>query len=1051
MIFHPVLYHKRAVTGDWFLLIAPTDAIITLTEGSICDLSKLILYESCPQLFKVRNKYMVNDVKGESAIVYLNEGNQLKDAGFYDQALECYGKALAIDPENAEIHNQQAEVYCLQGKAEEAIACCQKALTIQPNYAVAYKTLGNAFLAGGKLEEARESYAKAVEIQPDYAAVLANLGSIYAQEQNWQQAIFYYQKAIAILPNFAGFYRNLARVFSQIGQPGEATECGYLALMLEPDRATAEEFLNLGNALLGQGKQERAVICYRRAIKQNSNFSEAYYSLGEALAAVGKWDEAIALYPKLIEVDGDSHQVYLNWGDALAQQGKLDEAVNCYQKAEEALTSDSTAIERDLKLASFLKSEFNPDLSKAQEEVGNLFQGQSRFREALFYYRRAFQLNPDTTNVQHGLWVALTHTQKWEEAVVWYRQAIEIKPEISWLHYHLGLALMGLQNWEEAATSFRRATELTPESFWPQQLLGQSLEKKGCDEEAILAYQQAIKLQPDATNTYLSLGRLLTTQGRANDAILVYRQVLQIQPDNLESSCKLTWLLSQQNQWNEAIKCYQKACEITPKISDLDPVSKIFQETTEYNFININGLTENERIYIENAGLSLEYLELISKDNQDWKVAMKAVSPVYGGLPKLPAFQHRILDTGYIDSVCPISGNILRSNQSFLMGQNFYIIFYRFMGAEVFYLMVASNYTYKLAIYLPSREMILVFYDEECGLGSERMSPRWLIEQHVNTLKSYTIGFLNDVKSYILNNQPKPVTAALGFYNNIGHLIWNEVSGLQDIYKAGKFGKLEALAVGGYNYGLDLQHIFPEMERENPNLLTFNAPGKLPHLGFETGIKNNLFIFTPAYYGITEELGSRLYNNSYNQCCQEILQEVGESKKHFPLLWITLRSHHRAWVSQVEGIARLIEKLSQEYCDLGVVFDGVPAEKGNMDKIISLIPPTVKTYNALDCNIYETMVWAHAPDLFVAPYGAGGIFLSIANKRGIYHTNKEWSQAEPFCLVPRENCTLAVTVPRDAVVDEMDAVYHCDWMRNYNCDWQAIYKEVVKIIEELKN
>jgi hypothetical protein len=255
------------------------------------------------------------------------------------------------------------------------------------------------------------------------------------------------------------------------------------------------------------------------------------------------------------------------------------------------------------------------------------------------------------------------------------------------------------------------------------------------------------------------------------------------------------------------------------------------------------------------------------------------------------------------------------------------------------------------------------------------------------------------------------------------------VSGLQDIYKAGKFGKLEALAVGGYNYGLDLQHIFPEMEGENPNLLTFNAHGKLPHLGFETGIKNNLFIFTPAYYGITEELGSRLYNNSYNQCCQEILQEVGESKKHFPLLWITLRSHHRAWVSQVEGIARLIEKLSHEYCDLGVIFDGVPAEKGNMDKIISLIPPTVKTYNALDCNIYETMVWVHAPDLFVAPYGAGGIFLSIANKRGIYHTNKEWSQAEPILPGPRENCTLAVTIPIDAVVDEMDAVYHCHWMR----------------------
>jgi len=981
---------------------------------------------------------MVNDMNWESAIAYLNEGKQFKEAGFYDQALECYEKALEeLNLETVEIYNQQAEVYCLQGKVEEAITCCHKALTIKPNYAVGYKTLGNVFLVAGKVEEARDSYVKAIEIQPDYAAALANLGSIYAQQQSWEEAISYYQKAIAIQPNFAGVYRNLARIFSQIDKLEEATECSYLALILEPGKATAEEFLNLGNSLLEQGNQERAIICYRRAIELNSSFSEAYYSLGEVLATLGEWEEAIACYGKIIETDPKNHQIYRSWGDALAKQEKFDEAVNYYQKAEEALT--------------FKASELEPNfLFHAYQSLADVLQVWGKHAEALSCYRKAFESNPDATSLQHDLWVALAAVQNWDEAVVWYRRVIEIKPEVSWLHHHLGLALMGLQRWEGVAAAFRRATELTPDSFWSQQLLGEALEQLGCAEKAIVAYQQAVQLQPAAASTYLSLGRLLTIQGRANDAILVYRQVLQIKPDDLEAYCQLTWLLSQRNQWDEAIECYHKGCENSPGLADLEQLKKQFQEKSEYKLIKINTITENERIFIEKAGLSIEYLDLISKDNQEWKESMKVASPMYGGLPKLPAFQHRILDTGYIDSVCPISGKVLQSNQSFLMGQDFYIIFYRFVGAEVFYLMVASNYTYKLAIYFPSREMILVFYDEEYGLGSERMSPRWLVEQHVNTLKSYTLGFLNDVRSYLSNDKPKPVTAAVGFHNNIGHFIWNEVSGLQDIYQAGKLRKLDALAVGGYNYGLDLRHIFPEMEGENSNLLIFNIPGKSPYLGFEAGIKNNLFIFTPAYYGITEKLASRLYNNSYYQCREEILQAVGESKKHLPLLWITLRSHHRAWVSQVEGIASLIEKLSQEYCDLGVIFDGVPAEKANMDKILDLIPTTVKTYNALDCNIYETIVWVHAPDLFLAPYGAGSIFPSIANKTGVYHTNREWSKAESFCPNPRENCTLAVTVPVDAIVDEMDAVYHCHWMRNYNCDWQAIYKEVVRIIQELK-
>jgi tetratricopeptide (TPR) repeat protein len=77
----------------------------------------------------------------------------------------------------------------------------------------------------------------------------------------------------------------LAKVFLQIGKPDEAVECCYAAMILAPE-ITGEEYFKLGNTLLEQGKQERAIVCYRRAIYLNPNFSEAQDKLREIMAVV---------------------------------------------------------------------------------------------------------------------------------------------------------------------------------------------------------------------------------------------------------------------------------------------------------------------------------------------------------------------------------------------------------------------------------------------------------------------------------------------------------------------------------------------------------------------------------------------------------------------------------------------------------------------------------------------------------------------------------------------------------------------------------------------
>jgi tetratricopeptide (TPR) repeat protein len=148
----------------------------------------------------------------------------------------------------------------------------------------------------GQLDDAKSWYNKALENQPNFAQAHANLGTIYAQQQQWQEAIVAYQKALAIQPNFTGVYRNLAKVFSQQSKTQEAAECWYAALILEPEKATAEEYFNLANTLVEQRQQNRAIICYRRAIYLNPSFDAAQCKLKYLLKEQGIADEAAATY-----------------------------------------------------------------------------------------------------------------------------------------------------------------------------------------------------------------------------------------------------------------------------------------------------------------------------------------------------------------------------------------------------------------------------------------------------------------------------------------------------------------------------------------------------------------------------------------------------------------------------------------------------------------------------------------------------------------------------------------------------------------------------------
>jgi tetratricopeptide (TPR) repeat protein len=177
----------------------------------------------------------------------------------------------------------KAELFLAKGQLDDALGACEQALKIQPEFAQAYLTMGNVLQIKGLLDEAKNWYDRAVAIQPNFVEALDNLGNVCMQQQQWSEAIAAYEKVLAVQPNLAGVYRNLASAFSQLNKLEEATDCMYIVLILEAEKSTALDYLNLGNTLLSQNRVERAIICYRRAIYLDPSFSEAHRLLRELM------------------------------------------------------------------------------------------------------------------------------------------------------------------------------------------------------------------------------------------------------------------------------------------------------------------------------------------------------------------------------------------------------------------------------------------------------------------------------------------------------------------------------------------------------------------------------------------------------------------------------------------------------------------------------------------------------------------------------------------------------------------------------------------------
>jgi len=504
---------------------------------------------------------------------------------------------------------------------------------------------------------------------------------------------------------------------------------------------------------------------------------------------------------------------------------------------------------------------------------------------------------------------------------------------------------------------------------------------------------------------------------------------------------------------------------------DINPeeAKNYFMQTSQYRTIILESLTDDDNSFLEKSGISLTNLQLITQDSRFLEeIYINSFSSgnlsnstcdrsAFNDSPpikltqevdkKFAYYQQSLVETGYIYAVCPVSGRILRSNQSVYIQHNSFLPtgIYRFTGNEIFYLIFGCHHSIWLAIYFPRLELIV-------RPANNPFSTDYFTV--LNELKGGAVAFWQQFKSYISNQDKKEIAAVVGWLGNLGHYFWNDLSGIQSLSDNQTLSKVNKFLMGNYNF-FNLGEIFPEIPSEN----IVQIPDRWSLL--RTTLENNYFTVRLTDLVIKERLASNIYQAAITRCSQDFLQELEKAKKHFPLVWIQIRLRYRVWVSQVEGIANIIKALHLDYPNLGVVIVGnwyftetdkiegcpqIENEKATLEQIQALLPPNINLYSIIGRPSYEIMAWANAIDTYIVPFASGITFVAkLANKVGVIHTTTGLAvTVKSTVLSMRENAVSPV-VPRDIVDLNGENPVLCD----YDCDWKGIYDEVVKIINNL--
>jgi len=481
----------------------------------------------------------------------------------WDMAVAGIREALVAKPDRAEGHNVLGLLLGRQGADNrEVLAEFREAVRLRPDLADAHNNIGLVLAQANEDEAAIAEFREALRVRPDFADAHANLGTTLISTDS-REAVLELQKAIALAPGLLKAQFNLAVAYGSNPSDGPAKEIEQLRKVIATEPAFAPAHLNLGKALLSDGKVEEAIGELREAVQLEPQGTRAHYQLGLALARAGRKDEAAAELHKSRELASS---------DDRKQNADLDIA-----EGRVALNSDDL----DRAAAKFRHAlELQPESSDAEHFLGIVLEKEGDAQGASAAYGKAVELNPGDMFAREKVralskdYAAAEDPQRVTEFESYIRAGrfqevepllgayVKEHPKSSWGWYALGYSLFAQRKVGESIPPLAKSLQLNTENAEAHKILGRDLMFIGKFAAAQTEFEQGIRYDPQSAELHFDLGKLFSVQDIWNSARKEFETALHIDPSYVESLDGLGFAQEALGDEAGAVASYEKAIAI---------------------------------------------------------------------------------------------------------------------------------------------------------------------------------------------------------------------------------------------------------------------------------------------------------------------------------------------------------------------------------------------------------------------------------------------------------------------------------------------------------
>ncbi len=353
---------------------------------------------------------LIPAVFGQSAEDYRRQALEYMRLKQWNQAAECYRKAIAIQPQDALSHYNLGGILLSQARVKEALAELQTAGRLQPGDPAIGCTLARAYLQDAQPEPAISGFRKCLRARTQDFESHYYLGIALGQTGDISGAAAEFRQVIAIKPDFGPAHQSLGVSLRRHGDDPQALIELKAAAKLMPDNPIA--WCDLGLALKASGETQAAIDAFRHALALKPDYERASYGLGLALKKEGQNEAAAAQMNAVAR--GHAQRARIAEAQKLVQDGADDEKREAVAEAEQAY---SKALELE------------PGYTPAEMALGILYARTGDSSKAAAQLHDATLSNPDSADAHYDYALVLAESGQPDPALHELEECLAIQPD----------------------------------------------------------------------------------------------------------------------------------------------------------------------------------------------------------------------------------------------------------------------------------------------------------------------------------------------------------------------------------------------------------------------------------------------------------------------------------------------------------------------------------------------------------------------------------------------------------------------------------------------